>query len=78
MLAANGWSGQTEVGLLGLPGLGTERKEEEGDLPCLEKKRRDTMPDKSGARRAWHSWAALWVQGSQGRMLNVVSDNLEL
>jgi hypothetical protein len=50
MLAANGWSGQTEVGLLGFPGLGTKRRRKEreihharrvwrrGETPCLRRR----------------------------------------
>ena len=50
MLAANGWAGQTEVGLLGFPGLGTKRRRKEreilhvgrvwrrGETPCLRRR----------------------------------------
>ena len=60
-------------------GLGTERKKEEetchagrrrrGEMPCLRRgEDREPQLAYKGAGRMWPSWAALWVQGSHGRI----------
>lgn len=69
MPSANGWIGQTDPGLLGFQGLGLREGRGEPE------KRMDRKAKQAceGATRVPPSWAGLWVQSSQGRILNLVS-----
>jgi hypothetical protein len=42
---------EDRIRTFGISGLGTERKEEEGDSPCQEKESREAIPEKSGGQR---------------------------